>query len=200
MTESTGADRPGLRERKKAKTRVAIQEHALRLFRERGYDETTVEQIAEAAEISPSTFFRYFPTKEAVVVYDALDPVLIAHWRAQPPEVPPVTAFRRAIVQAFGSLTDKQIDDMRERARLVYGVPELRLAMVNDMIRTGDLMLREAALRTGRSADDFELRIFTGALMGAFTAAVYPAIDDPKADYLELMGRVFDYLEKGMPL
>ncbi|MFN8629902.1 MAG: helix-turn-helix domain-containing protein [Chloroflexota bacterium] len=42
---------------------MAIQEHALRLFREQGYDRTTVEQIAEAAEVSPSTFFRYFPTR-----------------------------------------------------------------------------------------------------------------------------------------
>ena len=47
--------RPSLRERKKAKTRAAIQEHALRLFHEQGYEETTVEQIADAAEVSPST-------------------------------------------------------------------------------------------------------------------------------------------------
>ena len=68
---------PGLRERKKAKTRAAIQTQALRLIAEQGYEATTVEQIAEAAEISPSTFFRYFPTKEDVVVEDDYDPLLV---------------------------------------------------------------------------------------------------------------------------
>src|SRR5262249_44921406 len=84
-----GPARPSLRERKKAKTRAAIQQHALRLFREQGYAATTVEQIAAAAEISPSTFFRYFPTKEDVVLYDDLDPLLIAAFDAQPPELSP---------------------------------------------------------------------------------------------------------------
>ena len=67
------ATRPGLWERKKARTRAAIREHAFRLFREQGYDATTVDQIAEAAEVSPSTFFRYFPTKEDVVLQDDME-------------------------------------------------------------------------------------------------------------------------------
>ena len=52
MQQTEVPPRPGLRERKKAKTRLAIQEHALRLFRQKGYDGTTVEEIADAAEVS----------------------------------------------------------------------------------------------------------------------------------------------------
>src|SRR5215475_6141459 len=65
-----------LRERKRTRTRLAIQAEAIRLFAEKGYENTTVEDIAYAAAISPRTFFRYFPTKEDVVIWDEYDPVL----------------------------------------------------------------------------------------------------------------------------
>ena len=94
---SEGEVRPGLRERKKARTRAAIQEQALRLFRDQGYERTTVEQIAEAAEVSPSTFFRYFPTKEDVALYDALDPLMIEAFRSQPAALSPLAAMRAAM-------------------------------------------------------------------------------------------------------
>src|SRR5689334_23855993 len=86
MTEIAGAsqDRPdGLRERKKARTRAAIRRHALRLFRANGYQRTTVEQIAAAAEVSVSTFFRYFPTKEDLILQDDMD-TQVAEARRRP--------------------------------------------------------------------------------------------------------------------
>ncbi|HSR85204.1 MAG TPA: TetR family transcriptional regulator, partial [Streptosporangiaceae bacterium] len=95
MTEvpaSTG----GLRERKKARTRASIREQALRLFREQGYDATTIEQIAAAAEVSPATFFRYFPTKEDVVLQDDFDVVTLEALQAQPLDLSPIAAFRGA--------------------------------------------------------------------------------------------------------
>lgn len=77
----------GLREPKKARTRPTIQQHALRLFRERGYEATTVQEIAEAAEASESTFFRYFPAKEDVVLWDPFDPLYAQVSREQPPDL-----------------------------------------------------------------------------------------------------------------
>ena len=98
----TGQDQPdGLRERKKARTRASIREHALRLFREKGYQRTTVEQIAAAAEVSPSTFFRYFPTKEDLVLQDDMDTRMIEALERQPPGLGPVAAVRAAAREVF---------------------------------------------------------------------------------------------------
>src|ERR1700728_4989433 len=98
----TGQARPdGLRERKKARTRASLREHALRLFREKGYQATTVEQIAAAAEVSPSTFFRYFPTKEDLVLQDDMDTRMFAALEQQPPGLSPIAAVRAATRQVF---------------------------------------------------------------------------------------------------
>src|SRR5215831_18599469 len=112
MTQTLEGSRPaqGLRERKKAKTRAAIQRHALRLFREQGYEATTVEQIAAAAEVSPSTFFRYFPTKEDVVLYDPFDPVLISAFEAQPPLLSPMQAMREALHATFAAMSREEME------------------------------------------------------------------------------------------
>jgi len=193
-------DKPGLRERKKAKTRAAIQEQALRLFRERGYDATTVEQIADAAEVSPSTFFRYFGSKEDVVAYDALDPLMMAAWRAQPPDVAPIPAFRNAMAQIFASLTPVQIEEMMDRGRLLFSVPALRQVAVNEMVRSGRMVVDELAARLGRPADDLELQVFAGAVMGAVVAVLAPMLDDPSLELEERLNGAFEFLQKGMPL
>src|SRR5258706_12446875 len=78
----------GLRERKKLKTKEAIQREALRLIAAQGYAETTIEQIAAAAEISPSTFFNYFPTKEDVVLFDRYAPMIFSMMSSIPPSQP----------------------------------------------------------------------------------------------------------------
>src|SRR5262249_38838167 len=112
----------GLRERKKARTRAAIQRHAFRLFREHGYERTSVSQIAEAAEVSESTFFRYFPTKEDVVLWDAYDPRIIEAFRAQPAELSPVAALRAAFRDVLGQLSEAEQADQRERMELMLSV------------------------------------------------------------------------------
>src|SRR5262245_62385563 len=118
---------PGLRERKKLKTRWAIQEHALRLFATQGYEATTVDQIAAAAEISPSTFFRYFKTKEDVVLEDEYDPMLIGALAAAPKDLAPVPALRYAMREAFSSLDQSELPKVLERSKLTLSIPALRM-------------------------------------------------------------------------
>jgi AcrR family transcriptional regulator len=192
--------RPGLRERKKAKTRAAIQQHALRLFREQGYAATTVEQIAAAAEISPSTFFRYFPTKEDVVLYDDLDPLLIAAFDAQPPELSPVQAMRGAIHAVFFALPPAEMEQQLERSRLILSVPELRMRMLDQFAGLVQLVAELVSRRVGRGVDDVAVRAFAGAMMGVLLSALVVGQDNPSADVLAEMDASLAYLEAGLPL
>jgi AcrR family transcriptional regulator len=190
----------GLRERKKAKTRAAIQEHALRLFREQGYDATTVEQIAAAAEISPSTFFRYFPTKEDVVLYDVLDPPVLAAFRAQPAELSPIQALRGAMRAVFAELPAEELEVQRERDRLIRSVPELRAGMLDEFARNLDLLAELVAERVGRRPDDPAVRTLAGAVIGVGIAAWYTAGDQTLTDQLALMDAGLAQLEAGLRL
>ncbi len=202
MTSPSPADgpRPGLRERKKARTRAAIQQEALRLFREQGYEATTIEQIAEAAEFSPSTFFRYFPTKEDVVMYDDLDPVVIAAYREQPPSVTPVRALRNAMRQVFAEIPPEALRDMRERFELIMAVPELRSRMVNELIRTIEMVAGLIAERVDRAPDDVAVRAVAGGFIGAVTGTIFTAPTDGSVDYLVLLDETMERFEAGLPL
>jgi AcrR family transcriptional regulator len=192
------ADRPkpGLRERKKAKTRAAIQEVALRLFERQGYEGTTVEQIADAAEVSPSTFFRYFPTKEDVVLYDALDPLFIAAFRAQPPEVGPLAAMRGAMREVFRA-DSPGVAGQTRRANLIFSVPELRMRMLDSFLETFELFIGVVAERAGRPADDDDVRTLVGAVMGIAIAVWLESGGSLAAEYVARFDRALDLLEAG---
>jgi AcrR family transcriptional regulator len=202
----TGPDvaRPvGLRERKKARTRAAIREHALQLFREQGYSLTTVEQIAAAAEVSPATFFRYFPTKEDVVLQDDSDVVTIAALNAQPPELSPVAAFRAAATASLAAMTDADKEQFRETAQLTAQVPEIRARALDEFTRTIDEIAAALAGRVGRAPDDFAVRTLAGAIMGVIMSATMPGLMAGDVDITEMFGRIdaaLAQLEAGLPL
>jgi AcrR family transcriptional regulator len=175
MNNSSEAEqRPGLRERKKARTRVSIREHALRLFREQGYDATTVDQIAEAAEVSPSTFFRYFPTKEDVVLQDDFDIIAVGSFLDQPPELSLVGAFRAATKETLASVTEAELAGLRDTTALIMTVPELRARAMDEYSRTINVIASAAAQRTGRSSDDPDIVTAAGAIVGVIMAATLP--------------------------
>jgi AcrR family transcriptional regulator len=186
----------GLRERKKAKTRLAIREHAMALFKDQGYDKTTVEQIAAAAEVSPSTFFRYFPNKEDVVLQDDYDALLIAAFHAQDVEIPPLQALRNAIGEVFLSMPEDQQAQEAARIRLVIAVPDLRARMLAQLSEMIQMLAEAVAERVGRQPGDFEVRTFAGALIGV----VLGIADSFGDDYLEQVSRALALLEAGLPI
>jgi AcrR family transcriptional regulator len=201
MSEIPAAARPaGLRERKKARTRAAIREHALRLFREQGYAATTVEQIAEAADVSPSTFFRYYPTKEDVVLQDDVDVLALEAFEAQPPGLSPITAFRAAAAATFAALTPRELEQFRETAELTLRVPEIRARVMDEFARTIEVMAAAVARRVGRQSDDFAARNLAGAMIGVVMSATMPWTGHPSTDLGAQIDAALAHLEAGLPL
>ena len=200
MSANPDQARPSLRERKKAQTRAAIQSEALRLFREQGYDATTIEQIIEAANVSETTFFRYFPTKEDVVFQDDFDPLIIGAYQAQPPDMPPVPAVRAAFAALFAQMSAEQQAEQRERVALVLSVPRLRAAMLDQFAEAMQLLADAMAERSGRRPDDFAVRTVAGAVVGAMMAVLAAMADDPDANLASLIDQAIAHLEAGLSL
>lgn len=200
MNETASAERPqpGLRERKKTKTRFAIQQEALRLFEEQGYHATTVEQIAEMAEVSPSTVFRYFPTKDALVLTDDYDPIMVERFRAQPPELGVVAAFRAALRETFEGMPPEQVRAATKRHALVTAVPELRASFADFAVASIRLVADLVAERIGRPADEPEVVAVCGAILGVMLAGYLLGGD--LEEQLALMETQLAHLESGFTL
>ena len=160
------------RSRKKAATRQTIQEHALRLFVEKGYDQTTVEEIAAAAGVSHMTFFRYFPRKESVVEYDEYDTMLEQLIAARPPDEPPLVALHGAIRAGLEAILTTDREALLIRTRLVLRNPALRSRNVIAQDTTRDLFARALARRAGLPAPDLAATAQASAALGAIAPAI----------------------------
>ncbi|MEV2249756.1 TetR family transcriptional regulator [Streptomyces sp. NPDC050147] len=188
----------GLRERKKLKTRIAIREATYRLIDEQGYDATTVEQIAEAAEVSASTVFRYFPTKEDIVLTDEYDPLLEDELRARPVDEPIVESLRHVLRRAVGLGFTEDPEVTRLRTRLMIEVPAVRSRLLESMSVTGRMLCRVIAERSGRDPGELEVRVFAMGLIAALTeTAAYWAERGHEDDLGELVDRALSMLTTG---
>ncbi|MFE6284426.1 TetR family transcriptional regulator [Streptomyces sp. NPDC057877] len=152
--------RPGLRERKKQRTRDALVRVALELFTEQGYERTTVDEIAEAVDVSQRTFFRYFAGKEDAAL--ALQAMAEAHFveavRARPPHEPPMEALRRAVLEGWDTINDA-IEAVVPVAlhlrmwRVVQSTPVLLAAHLRRSMETEEEVTRVIAAREGLDPD-----------------------------------------------
>ncbi len=203
MTSVDLSQHGSLRERKKARTRAAIREHALRLFREQGYADTTIEQIAAAAEVSPSTFFRYFPTKEDVVLRDDFDDRILEAFDRQPASLSPIAAIRAALREAVATFTPAEWEEFHQGAGLSVTVPEIRARTLDELSRTIEMMADALARRIGLTADDLAVRAYVGAVFGVMMSVLSPdalAGADVGEQTLRRMDEALALLEAGLPL
>jgi AcrR family transcriptional regulator len=172
----------GLRERKKARTREALRDAAVELFSRQGFDHTTVEEIADACEVSPRTFFRYFPTKEDVLFADADDrrDALLSVLAAQPLERSPLAALHAAMRALALDYRDDRAA-LVARSEIVAVSPQLQAYKAEHQhgweAAVVDELLRRARA-VGSPATPAELRL----LAAVATAAIRVSLDTWIAD------------------
>ncbi|MGY0058867.1 TetR/AcrR family transcriptional regulator [Streptomyces sp. LZ34] len=200
-TTPTAPPKLGLRERKKIQTRQAIRRAAYRLFEEQGYDATPVDQIAEAADVSPSTVFRYFPTKEDIVLTDEYDPIMVEALRGRPLDEPPVTSLRHALVGLMRQYAEDFPEEMLVRLTLIRQVPALRGRMSEGLAETGDMLGEVLAERSGRASDDLDVRVVVAAVLGAVQEAIFHCFDQGRIEDVEKdIDHALKFLARGLPL
>jgi AcrR family transcriptional regulator len=189
VTESTEPG-PDWRQRKKAETRDRIRGCALRLFLERGYDATTVEQIAAAAGVSHMTFFRYFPAKEDVVLSDSYDPLIARLLEQTPADWPLLQRIRAALLEGLAQVYEGDRDTLLAQNKLIAATPALRDRLWADQIATQRLFLR--ALGGGQA---LPIRVIVAACLAAASTAILAWVEnDGTPELPELIDQAFETL------
>nr|WP_202530683.1 TetR family transcriptional regulator [Streptomyces sp. SID8380] len=169
-----GGARGGLRERKKTRTRERLLRTALELFAARGYERTTVDEIAARAEVSTRTFFRYFATKEdvALATQELIERWFLQALRARPASESPVLALRRAVLESWGELPEVAglsvpVDLHLRTCRLVARTPALLAARLRRASESEEEMARVIAAREGVDPEvDLRPRVVVAAFGG----------------------------------
>jgi len=177
----------GLRETKIARTRERIVDAALDLFEADGYDQTTMEDIARVAEVGTSTLYRYFPTKDRLLVSDLLDDDRLAQTlRAQDARLPLAEALGSAIVNSFEATSDVETRVLRVRSMLDQ-TPGPRARLWDDVAELRRSLEEAVADRIGAEPDDLHV-ILTARL--AFLVVEYVADRWRASDHRQSMARI----------
>jgi TetR/AcrR family transcriptional regulator, regulator of mycofactocin system len=191
----------GLRERKKARTRRALEDAALDLFRRNGFEHTTVEQIADACEVSPRTFFRYFATKEEALFGDSGEKLetFVAALETSPADEPPLRSLRAA-AQTVVAMQEGHRDRLKARKQIIADTPSLRARGAERQDEWNDAAVQILTRRGGEHAGAthaLEIRLVVTASTAAIHAAVQTWLDEASTDLGKLVDAAFDRLAAG---
>jgi len=188
--------RIGLREKKRQRVLETVHQMAVTLFTKQGYDVVSMEDIAKASGISRSTLFRHFATKEATVLHDNLDPILLDVFRNQPTNITTIQALRNTLHDVLlQSSTTKEGRLHEQRYNLIRTVPQLRIAILQESAKTGAMLIELVAERTQRPVDDVTVCTLANALMGIAVGIVFSL--SKKEDYLTRFDQALQQLEAG---
>ncbi|UUV31308.1 TetR/AcrR family transcriptional regulator [Amycolatopsis roodepoortensis] len=182
---------PGRRERKKAATRQALADAALKLFLERGYDQVSIRDIAEAADVSTTTLFKHFPGKEALVFDESQDREerLVAAVRERKKGQSIVEALREYVLATWLPLTKHP--QYAEFTALVTGTPALQEYGERMWTRHAATLGAAIAEDTGADSDDIACHALARFVLDI------PALTRGRPDPREDVERIFDLLERG---
>lgn len=191
----------GLRERKKLKAMRYIQEVALDLFDQYGYAAVTIERIAAEAEVSPSSIYRYFGTKEQLVLYDEYDPMILRMLEDGFPDADPLDAMRQTIAILANEILPSDEELIRRRMRFVLGEPAVRAGLAKQ-VEEVDAMIRHAlARRAGKSPDELDVKVVSRTLVAGFVAALEHWHEEGYRESLDtLLERTFAIMTNGLKL
>jgi AcrR family transcriptional regulator len=178
----------GLREQWRRSAMRTIQERALDLFDERGFDAVTIEQVAAAAEVSPSSVYRYFGTKEGLLVGDAFDAMDDDALAGVLDPGDPVGSMVRVVQRYEGAPGDDPADGVpRRRVRYFFTEPSVRTAVCAALDRAAQRVAPLLAGTDGLTAT--QARVAAHAVAFGYFAALESWFDDdgerPIADYVE---------------
>lgn len=184
--------------RKRSTSRAELEHLAFELFTTRGFDETTIDDIAAAAGIGRRTFFRYFPSKNDIAwgEFDERLQDMRQRFDACPPEVPMMDAIREVVVE-FNRVDDAEVPWLRRRMTLIRTVPALQ---AHSTLRYTDwrrVVAEFAGTRLGEPADALRPQAISHAALGVAIAAYEQWLRDPGAELTSLLDAALRALGDG---
>jgi AcrR family transcriptional regulator len=182
-----------LRERKRLTAMRRVQEQAVALFGARGFADVTVEEIARAAEVAPVSVYRWFGTKEGLVLWDDYDPDLFAAIAGHLEDHPPLSAVRDAVVAELGRIYDADRALVLDRTKLIHREPALLAAATVGLRAMQDAL---AELFRTATPDELARRVLAGAAVSTLAAAIEAwQADDGRTPLATFVAQGFDVLE-----
>ncbi len=189
----------GLRQRKRLSAMVRIQAVALDLFDERGYEAVTVEQVAEASDVSPSSVYRYFGSKEQLVLWREIELDIAEALLGDAAEESPLDVTRSVMRSVMDHLVGEDERRLRRQMRHVMSDATLEAALARQVYAASEALGEILAARLGRPADDLDVQVLSHAIVGALLGGLHHwhGIDcgEPLRDVLE---RSIEILEAGL--